>query len=60
MEYLSNYQRGDGFVLQEIFFPCCSLGGNWSAGSWDTEINGSFQSDALSLLGCHCCVKSGD
>lgn len=49
-------------VLQEIFFmnPCSSLQDNQGTESWDTEIDGSFQSDPFSLLSCHCCVKSGD
>jgi len=62
VEDLRSYQRGDGSMLQEVFFLnlCSSPGDNQSAGSWDREIGGSFQSDPLSLLGCQCCVKSSD
>ena len=61
VEDFRNYQCGDGSALQEVFLsPCSSPGNNQSAGSWNRETDGSFQSDPLSLLACHCCVKSSD
>lgn len=62
VEDFTNYSHGDGSVQQEISFlsPCSSPGDNQSAGSLDRETDGSFQSDLLSLLSCHCCVKSSD